>query len=204
MFASYDAEAETAEPGVDVPEITGAETSTPPTAVVVNLTSVPVTEFAKTSLTPAGTFTVYSVPAVRPLNVSVADLRSLLTTVVAGRTFSPPAGVTPMFSSVAFASDIASIKSGIEGATDQSTASTAAQNIVGSLLTVAKTVAVGVALIMLAILAIKYMAASAGDKAEIKKHAVVYVTGAVILFASSAILSIIENFAITNITASNG
>ena len=109
-----------------------------------------------------------------------------------------------MFSSVAFASDFATIKSGIESATDKSNASTASQNIVGSLLTVAKTVAVGVALIMLAILAIKYMAASAGDKAEIKKHAVVYVTGAVILFASSAILSIIENFATTNITASNG
>lgn len=82
---------------------------------------------------------------------------------------------------------------------DSSKASGKAQNIVGAILTVAKVIAVGVALIMLVVLAIKYMAASAGDKAEIKKHAVVYVTGALVLFGSAGILSIIEQFASTNI-----
>jgi hypothetical protein len=53
---------------------------------------------------------------------------------------------------------------------------------------------------MLVVLAIKYMSAAPGDKAEIKKHAVVYVTGAIVLFGSAGILSIIEQFASTNIT----
>ena len=55
---------------------------------------------------------------------------------------------------------------------------------------------------MLVVLAIKYMSAAPGDKADIKKHAVVYVTGAVVLFGSAGILSIIEKFASTNIKAS--
>ena len=38
-------------------------------------------------------------------------------------------------------------------------------------------------------------AAAPGDKAEIKKHAVVYVVGAIVLFAASGILEIIKGFA---------
>lgn len=90
----------------------------------------------------------------------------------------------------------------IDGKTDGSGAKTAATNIVGAILDIAKIIAVGVALIMLVVLAIKYMSAAPGDKAEIKKHAVVYVVGAVVLFASAGILGIIENFASTNIKAS--
>ena len=82
---------------------------------------------------------------------------------------------------------------------DSSEASGKALIIVGAILAIAKVIAVGVALIMLVVLAIKYMAASAGDKAEIKKHAVVYVTGALVLFGSAGILSIIEQFASKNI-----
>lgn len=89
----------------------------------------------------------------------------------------------------------------IDGKTDGSGAKTAATNIVGAILDIAKIIAVGVALIMLVVLAIKYMSAAPGDKAEIKKHAVVYVVGAVVLFASAGILGIIENFASVNIKA---
>ena len=38
------------------------------------------------------------------------------------------------------------------------------------------------------------MMAAPGDRADIKKHAVVYVVGAVVLFASTGILSIIQMF----------
>ena len=48
---------------------------------------------------------------------------------------------------------------------------------------------------MLIVLAIKYISAAPSDKAEIKKHAVVYVVGAIVLFAASGILQIIKNFA---------
>ncbi len=69
------------------------------------------------------------------------------------------------------------------------------QNIVGSIITVAQVIGVGVAVIMLIVLAIKYISAAPGDKAEIKKHAVVYVVGAIVLFAATGILGLVKNFA---------
>ena len=70
-----------------------------------------------------------------------------------------------------------------------------AQTIVKSIITITRTIAAGVAVIMLAVVAMKYMMAAPGDRAEIKKHAVVYVVGAVVLFATSGLLTIIEGFA---------
>ncbi len=55
--------------------------------------------------------------------------------------------------------------------------------------------AVGMGLIMLTALAIKYMTSAPGDKAEIKKHAVVYVVGACMAFGATGIVEIIKNFA---------
>lgn len=66
------------------------------------------------------------------------------------------------------------------------------QSIMGTALNVVKVIALAMALIMLAILAIKYMAAAPNDKAEIKKHAVVYIVGAVCLLGASGILQIIQ------------
>ena len=76
-----------------------------------------------------------------------------------------------------------------------------ATNITGSILSVVKYVATGIALIMIVVIAAKYMLASAGDRADIKKHAVAYVTGALILFGSAAIVEIIQQFADKNITS---
>ena len=53
---------------------------------------------------------------------------------------------------------------------------------------------------MLIVLAIKYISAAPGDKADIKKHAVIYVVGAIVLFAATGILQIIKSFS-TNISA---
>lgn len=92
------------------------------------------------------------------------------------------------------AADLAGLIDTIDGAGDSSTASQSAQNIVGAILNVCKVAAVGVALIMLVFIAMKYMSAAPGDKAEIKKSATIYVTGAVILFASAGILNIISEF----------
>lgn len=73
-----------------------------------------------------------------------------------------------------------------------------ARDIVGAIISVVRIVAVGVAIIMLAFVAMKYMTAAPGDRADIKKHAVVYVVGAVVLFGSAGIIGIIQDFA-TNI-----
>ena len=86
------------------------------------------------------------------------------------------------------------------GAQDTSGAASSLNRIIGSAITVVQVVGVGVAIIMLIVLAIKYISAAPGDKADIKKHAVVYVVGAVVLFAASGILGIVKNFA-SNVTA---
>ncbi len=82
---------------------------------------------------------------------------------------------------------------------DSSNAATATRNITGALLNVFRIAAVGIALIMLVVVAIKYMSAAPEGKAEIKKHAVIYIVGAIVLFASAGVLSIIESFADKNI-----
>lgn len=85
----------------------------------------------------------------------------------------------------------------IEGAGDASTANSV-EKIVGAILYITKVIAVGIGLIMLTAVAIKYMSSAPGERATIKKHAVVYVVGACVLFGSAGILNIIQKFA-TNI-----
>lgn len=65
----------------------------------------------------------------------------------------------------------------------------------GKTLNIVQIISLGMAIIMLIALAIKYMAASASDRAEIKKHAVIYVVGAVLMFGASGIIQIIRTFA---------
>lgn len=81
-----------------------------------------------------------------------------------------------------------------DGKTDNSGAGTSITNIIGALINIIQIIGSGVAIIMLIVLAIKYISAAPGDKADIKKHAVVYVVGAIVLFAATGILQIIKNF----------
>ena len=83
---------------------------------------------------------------------------------------------------------------------DDGGAATSVGKMANAVLSVVQTVGMAVAVIMLVVLAIKYISAAPSDKAEIKKHAVVYVVGAVVLFGASGILQIVKNFA-TNIKA---
>ena len=86
------------------------------------------------------------------------------------------------------------------GMTDSSGASTSVTKIIGALINIIQIIGSGVAIIMLIVLAIKYISAAPGDKADSKKHAVVYVVGAIVLFAATGILQIIKNFS-TNVNA---
>ena len=88
------------------------------------------------------------------------------------------------------------------GKGDNTGASSSFQNIIGAIITIVQVIGTGVAIIMLIVLAIKYISAAPGDKAEIKKHAVVYVVGAIVLFAATGILGIVKNFA-SNISATS-
>lgn len=81
-----------------------------------------------------------------------------------------------------------------DGMTDDSGAADSVTSIIGALINIIQIIGTGVAIIMLIVLAIKYISAAPGDKADIKKHAVVYVVGAIVLFAATGILQIIKNF----------
>ncbi len=89
-----------------------------------------------------------------------------------------------------------------ENKQDSSGAATTAQNIIGSIISIVQVVGMGVAIIMLIVLAIKYISAAPSEKAEIKKGVTIYVVGAVILFASTGILGIVKNFATNTVKAS--
>jgi nitric oxide reductase large subunit len=82
---------------------------------------------------------------------------------------------------------------------DNSGASQAAQNIIGTIISIAQVIGAGVAIIMLIVLAIQYISASPEGKAEIKKNSTIYIVGAVILFSASGVLGIVKQFALTNI-----
>ena len=84
---------------------------------------------------------------------------------------------------------------------DESGARDAADNIIGALIDIFQVVGVGVAIIMLVMLAIKYLSAAPNEKAEIKKSVSIYVLGAVLLFAAAGVLQIVQTFATTNIGA---
>lgn len=75
-----------------------------------------------------------------------------------------------------------------------STANTKVKEIVATIITIVRVVGVAVAIVMLLAVAMKYMTAAPGEKADIKKSAVVYVVGAVVLFAVTGILGLINTF----------
>ena len=77
--------------------------------------------------------------------------------------------------------------------TDGSGASTAVEKIVGALILIIQIVAFAAAVIMLMFLGIKYITASPDGKAEIKKSAVIYVVGALLVFFAGLILGWIKD-----------
>ena len=56
-------------------------------------------------------------------------------------------------------------------------------------------IGIAAAIIMLIMVAIKYLSAAPGEKADIKKSIIIYAVGAVLLFAATGILGIIQGFA---------
>lgn len=88
-----------------------------------------------------------------------------------------------------------------KGEKEESTATKSINNIVTVVITIVRIIGVTVAIVMLLAVAMKYMAAAPGEKADIKKSAVVYVVGAIVLFAVTGILGIINTFS-SNIKAS--
>lgn len=70
-----------------------------------------------------------------------------------------------------------------------------AGSLMNQILGIVQVVAMGVAVIMLVVLAIKYVSAAPGEKADIKKSMIIYVVGAILLFGATGILQIIKTLA---------
>ncbi len=68
------------------------------------------------------------------------------------------------------------------------------QNIGNQILGIVQVVAITIAVIMLVVLAIKYLTSSPNEKADVKKSAMTYVIGAIVLFGSSGLLQVIKGF----------
>lgn len=75
-----------------------------------------------------------------------------------------------------------------------STTSGTFTSVLNTILGIAQVVGVAVAVIMLIVLAIKYISSAPSDKADIKKHAIIYIVGAVVLFGASGLLQIVKTF----------
>lgn len=69
-------------------------------------------------------------------------------------------------------------------------------NIIAGILDILRLIGAAVAVTILMVIGAKYLVASAGDRADIKKYAFNYVIGAVIFFGASGILTIIKNIAL--------
>ena len=63
------------------------------------------------------------------------------------------------------------------------------ENTSGTIVAALRIISVAVAIVIILVIAMKYMMSSSGDRADIKKHAVSYVTGTFILFASAQIIA---------------
>ena len=70
------------------------------------------------------------------------------------------------------------------------------QNVVGVIQVVGIAIAVG----MLLVLGIKYLRAAPDEKANIKQSSVIYIVGAVVLFAAVNIVKIVYTFATETVT----
>lgn len=87
--------------------------------------------------------------------------------------------------------------SGFEGGSAPGTVKKLTENTLGTAISVVRIVGTGIAIIMIMIIGVKYMIAAPGDRADIKKHAVPFVIGAVVLFGTSQILGVILEFSKT-------
>lgn len=96
------------------------------------------------------------------------------------------------------ASMSATIKDKFNGSSDPEGSKPIIQ-IISAVLGVVRTAGAAVAIIILMTIAAKYIMASAGDRADIKKYAVNYIIGAIILFGTTGILGVVKSFVDTSI-----
>ena len=98
-----------------------------------------------------------------------------------------------------FASSDISIPSGTNGGYSGTGLDTTTSNIIG----IVQFICYAAAVILLVILGVKWISAAPDQKADLKKSAVIYVVGAVLVFAAGAILQVIRNVGINTVKSGN-
>lgn len=86
----------------------------------------------------------------------------------------------------------------IDGTIDQKLGktATATREILGMILDIVRTIGIGIALIILTYIGIKFMMASPSERANIKQYSMNFIIGAFILVGGVGILTIIKKYAI--------
>lgn len=77
---------------------------------------------------------------------------------------------------------------------------TGLQNTVGNVIGIVQFICYAAAIVLVVMLGVKFMTASPDGKAEIKKSAVIYIVGAVLVFAAGALLELVKGVAGNTVT----
>ena len=100
--------------------------------------------------------------------------------------------VMNLFSSTSYG--VAGIIQGIEDSSGDNRLNNAGRGITQVILGIVQAGAAGIAIIMIIVIATKYMIAAPTERADLKQHAFVYLFGALLLFAGAGIIELIEQF----------
>lgn len=105
--------------------------------------------------------------------------------------------VIMIFSSIAYADNDNFSFSEINNQTAGEDIKNPVKKAVGAVMGAVRIIATGVAIVMISVVAMKYLMSAPGDRADMKKASIQYVVGAVIVFGAANILTILVN-AFTN------
>ena len=92
------------------------------------------------------------------------------------------------------APNIAGIISGMNGVQNVNTEGSRIKNVINAVIKLIQVAGTGISLVMVTMLGIKYMLASANEKADIKKMATPMVIGCILLFAAVNLVAVIASF----------
>lgn len=101
--------------------------------------------------------------------------------------------VIMIFSSIAYADNDNFSFSEINNQTAGEDIKNPVKKAVGAVMGAVRIIATGVAIVMISVVAMKYLMAAPGDRADMKKASIQYVVGAVLVFGAANILTILVN-----------
>ena len=94
---------------------------------------------------------------------------------------------------------VGDISTKFDGQLDKRNATKTVADIMGKTINFIQVIGMGVAIVMLVVIGIKWIGASPSGKAEMKKTVIYYVIGVIFIFAAMGLLQIIKTFSNANI-----